>query len=56
MQAGGVDGSGIKVAVLDSNGDELTDRLYFADTGANIWRVDIGSSLPTSVKKSPVIP
>jgi type IV pilus assembly protein PilY1 len=36
-----------KVAILDSNGDELTDRLYFADTGGNIWRVDIGSTLPT---------
>ena len=29
------------VAILDSNGDELTDRLYFADTGGNIWRIDM---------------
>jgi type IV pilus assembly protein PilY1 len=37
-----------KVSLLDSNGDELADRMYFTDTGANIWRVDIGSTLPTS--------
>ena len=37
------------VTVLDSNGDELTDRIYFADTGGNIWRVDLpGDALPTS--------
>lgn len=37
-----------QVAVLDSNADGLTDRLYFADTGGNVWRVDIGSTVPTS--------
>ncbi|MCB1699968.1 MAG: hypothetical protein H6985_12895 [Pseudomonadales bacterium] len=38
-----------EVAVLDSNGDEITDRIYFGDTGGNLWRVDLpGNSLPTS--------
>jgi type IV pilus assembly protein PilY1 len=37
------------VTALDSNGDEMTDRIYFGDTGGNLWRVDLpGSSLPTS--------
>lgn len=37
------------VTPLDSNGDELTDRIYFADTGGNLWRVDLpGNVLPTS--------
>jgi type IV pilus assembly protein PilY1 len=35
------------VTQLDSNGDTLTDRLYFADTGGNLWRVDMpGDTLP----------
>ncbi len=29
------------ISVTDSNGDELTDRLYFGDTGGNLWRVDM---------------
>ncbi|RHW75553.1 pilus assembly protein [Colwellia sp. RSH04] len=29
------------VSLLDSSGDGLTDRLYVADTGGNIWRVDM---------------
>jgi type IV pilus assembly protein PilY1 len=37
------------VTPLDSNGDGLTDRIYFADTGGNLWRVDLpGNALPTS--------
>ncbi|NKF52764.1 rRNA (guanine-N1)-methyltransferase [Shewanella sp. WXL01] len=32
-----------KVAVLDSNNDGLTDRIYATDTGANIWRMDLPS-------------
>jgi type IV pilus assembly protein PilY1 len=37
------------VATLDSNGDELADRIYFGDTGGNLWRVDMpGNALPTS--------
>ncbi|MAT91085.1 MAG: hypothetical protein CME59_00640 [Halioglobus sp.] len=35
-----------EVAVLDSNNDLLTDRVYFGDTGGNVWRVDIGPRLP----------
>ncbi|MCI2962607.1 MULTISPECIES: pilus assembly protein [Shewanella] len=34
------------VAVLDSNGDRLTDRIYATDTGANIWRIDLPSANP----------
>ncbi len=30
-------------APLDSNGDGLHDRLYVADTGGNVFRIDIGS-------------
>lgn len=32
-----------QVAVLDSNNDRLTDRIYATDTGANIWRFDLPS-------------
>lgn len=36
------------VTVLDSNGDGRTDRIYFADTGGQLWRVDLpGATLPT---------
>jgi type IV pilus assembly protein PilY1 len=36
------------IAILDSNSDKLTDRLYATDTGANIWRMDLPSASPTS--------
>lgn len=37
------------VTVLDSNADDITDRIYFGDTGGNIWRVDLpGNELPDS--------
>ncbi|MGI2109552.1 pilus assembly protein [Shewanella frigidimarina] len=36
------------IAILDSNGDRLTDRLYATDTGANIWRMDLPGASPTS--------
>ncbi|MBK7521447.1 MAG: hypothetical protein IPI75_15175 [Gammaproteobacteria bacterium] len=37
------------VAVLDSNGDEMTDRIYVPDTGGNVWRIDMpGNSRPTA--------
>jgi type IV pilus assembly protein PilY1 len=37
------------VTPVDSNGDEIADRIYFVDTGGNIWRVDLpGNILPTS--------
>ncbi|MEM1110594.1 MAG: hypothetical protein AAGI11_01685 [Pseudomonadota bacterium] len=39
------------VTAFDSNGDERTDRIYFVDTGGNLWRVDMaGASLPTSAQ------
>jgi type IV pilus assembly protein PilY1 len=45
--AGLVDSIPAPVSGYDSNGDGLTDRLYAADTGGNIWRVDMpGNSLP----------
>lgn len=33
-----------KVAILDSNADGATDRIYASDTGGNIWRMDMPSS------------
>ncbi|MCL1051239.1 rRNA (guanine-N1)-methyltransferase [Shewanella abyssi] len=39
------------VAVLDSNGDKLTDRIYATDTGANVWRIDLPSGNPSDAKK-----
>ncbi|WP_187275921.1 pilus assembly protein [Parahaliea aestuarii] len=42
-----------EVTVIDSNADELTDRIYFGDTGGNLWRVDLaGNSLPDSAQDS----
>ncbi|WP_040571860.1 pilus assembly protein [Shewanella benthica] len=39
------------VAVLDSNGDGLTDRIYATDSGANVWRIDLpGANPKDSVK------
>ncbi|MBV7314179.1 pilus assembly protein [Shewanella sp. NIFS-20-20] len=35
------------VAVLDSNGDRLTDRIYATDTAANVWRIDLPGPNPT---------
>ncbi|WP_448568712.1 pilus assembly protein [Thalassotalea ganghwensis] len=29
------------IAALDSTGDGLANRLYFGDTGGNVWRVDM---------------
>lgn len=39
------------VAVLDSNGDGLTDRIYATDTGANVWRIDLPSANPKDSAK-----
>tara|TARA_R110001592_G_scaffold357416_1_gene660679 strand:+ start:265025 stop:268912 length:3888 start_codon:yes stop_codon:yes gene_type:complete len=37
------------VSIVDSNGDEISDRVYFGDTGGNLWRVDMpGDLLPTA--------
>ncbi|WP_156925680.1 pilus assembly protein [Shewanella fidelis] len=35
------------VAVLDSDGDSLRDRIYASDTGGNVWRMDLPSGSPT---------
>ncbi len=34
------------VRVLDTNYNGLIDRMYFADTGGNVWRLDLSESLP----------
>ncbi|MCB1704838.1 MAG: hypothetical protein KDI17_08245 [Halioglobus sp.] len=37
------------VTPLDSNGDGVADRIYFGDTGGNLWRIDMPlDALPTS--------
>jgi type IV pilus assembly protein PilY1 len=36
------------VTTLDSNGDHVTDRIYFADTGGNVWRVDLIDDNPNN--------
>jgi len=35
------------VSTLDSNADGFADRLYFGDTGGNLWRVDMPGKNPT---------
>lgn len=35
------------VAVLDSNNDGKTDRIYATDVGGNVWRLDLASSTKT---------
>lgn len=30
-----------RISFLDSNADGITDRLYFGDTGGQVWRVDL---------------
>ncbi|MCG9730004.1 type IV pilin biogenesis protein [Shewanella sp. Isolate13] len=34
-----------KVAVLDSNNDGVTDRIYATDIGGNVWRMDLPSKV-----------
>ena len=36
------------LALMDSNGDGATDRIYVGDTGGQLWRVDIGADFTTS--------
>lgn len=36
------------VAVIDSDRDGYADRIYAADTGANIWRININDSSPSN--------
>ena len=42
----GTDSIASSIAILDSDGDGLTDRLYTGDTGGNVWRVDMPSADP----------
>tara|TARA_R100001509_G_scaffold50570_4_gene27794 strand:+ start:850 stop:4686 length:3837 start_codon:yes stop_codon:yes gene_type:complete len=52
-EAGLVHSVAAPVTTLDSNGDELTDRVYFADTGGNVWRVDLaGNALPSGSQEA----
>lgn len=34
------------VAILDSDSDQFTDRIYASDTGGNVWRMDLPSESP----------
>ncbi|MCC6714877.1 MAG: hypothetical protein IT496_06555, partial [Gammaproteobacteria bacterium] len=36
------------IAILDTDGDSNTDRLYFGDLGGNVWRVDLKRTLTSS--------
>lgn len=36
------------LAVYDSNSDGLIDRIYAADTGANIWRINVDDANPAN--------
>ncbi|AQA17922.1 hypothetical protein BST95_06400 [Halioglobus japonicus] len=41
-----------QVKAFDSNADGLTDRIYFGDTGGNIWRIDLaGNAIPDASNK-----
>ena len=42
------------IRLLDMNGDKYLDRLYFSDTGGNIWRVDLfaNASAPLSLNSA----
>ncbi|NRB25267.1 PilC/PilY family type IV pilus protein [Shewanella sp.] len=35
------------VAILDSNNDGVTDRIYATDVGANVWRMDLDGANPS---------
>jgi type IV pilus assembly protein PilY1 len=38
------------VTPIDSNGDGISDRIYFSDVGGNVWRVDMaGNQLPADM-------
>ena len=38
--------------VLDTNANGIADRIYFADTGGNVWRVDLSESIGSNSRKS----
>ncbi|PVZ70429.1 hypothetical protein [Pelagibaculum spongiae] len=38
-----------RISAMDSNGDGIVDRLYVADSGAEVWRIDMpGNAIPAS--------
>jgi len=42
------------VTTIDTNGDTISDRLYFGDTGGNLWRIDMpGNTLHGNATPSP---
>jgi len=45
----GTDSIPSAIGSLDSNSDGLADRLYFGDTGGNVWRVDMPSENTSDV-------
>jgi type IV pilus assembly protein PilY1 len=46
--AGITDSVPSSIATMDSDSDGFIDRLYFGDTGGNVWRTDMPSSDPKS--------
>jgi type IV pilus assembly protein PilY1 len=40
-----------RITILDTNGDGLDDRLYFGDTGGQVWRVDLGDDISLTGSK-----
>ena len=40
------------VKILDTNSNGIVDRMYFADTAGNIWRVDLSEALGSDESKS----
>jgi len=53
QETGLLDSIPATIAIIDSNGDRLTDRLYVGDTGGNVWRVDMpGNTLPSSTQNT----
>ena len=49
QEAGLIHSVPASVTTLDSNGDGVTDRIYFGDSGGNLWRIDLPeNALPTA--------
>lgn len=44
-----------RITVLDTQGDGLIDRLYFGDTGGQVWRIDLGEDIQAGDKGSTVV-
>lgn len=46
IPTGGKNGIAASIATLDSDRDGYADRLYAADTGGNVWRIDMPDADP----------